>query len=1314
MKNSMFATWRSLLCCVLICLSSLTGFAQSVSTPVASQNGFILKKTTTNTTIQTGVNFSYNIDFTIPAGATNVVITDILPAPLTYQAITFTAPCGAPPSVITPTIGTNGTVSLTFASVPAGCTGSLSITVQFPNGTTCNGAVVGNKACLTGKVGPLGAQFCTESVSTTAQAINPWHINKYLLSNSPTGSCSNSITNDTARYQFCVWKNVGTTGQLNLLNGTVTDVLPAGAVILSSSCPYTVATVGTQQTVTWNLGAVLLATPQYNQVCCDFRVHYPTSSFPSGTPITNTATLSGGLGSPTPQPCGTFTQASNTTSYQITTVPKSKLYKWVNTTGQPGCGGRYTIYVCNDGGVTLNTFTITDNLPTTLTGYTVVSNTANVSVSISGGVLTGTSTTSLPPGGYVSITVDFTIPLTATGPSITNCVTLASPQLLSAVQACAPFFITAPLPKACVWKEVCSKQTSYLPGSILRYRLRVQNIGGLAMTGTTVTDLLPPYLSLAPTPNMVYYTANTWNIACASPALPTGATAWTGVNYTGSGQNLTWNLPSIAAVCQSLFYTGCGQYGTSNVPYYYIEFDVRVNDDAPIGVVPNNFTINGGNLPVAETSNTDYINIVGSAGYNLVKTITSPTTTTVAPNAILTYRLQFNALGTAALRHVVMADLLPRNNGASDRRLLTTCAPRGSNFSLTVPALSTVGAWVGLPAATNFTEGSETLNSADVNLSNIVPSGVSGPYFASSCGAFTTAVWTTGAINTIPAGKKNVGYYFGIQAVPTTSYARVDFKAQVPATATNGQIACNSFASNAAKRYLINSTTLQDIAMTEQESPNVCITVKQDTIVHQDTCNDKLIQPIINGTCCEYSATLQNLSGSPITQILWTATTGTIQGASATGCLSSVSVNSSTTGSITFSPACASNPLLSFSGTGNGSGLVAMTLTIIHQNGDTCRVRFEYLCKNPIANRCDSVSVKPFVYPGLDASGRTFTVHNLKIPNGPICWIDIKVGTLVGATFTQLPWWLGGGMVLPNVLAPNNTALFQSIAGSYTRLPSNQPNVNVPSNQTVSFNLGVDYTYINTGNVVVRLVVHHCDGDSCSYEIKWQKPVTHCPTCPILDATAYTERIFAKQIALKGNGDARPVKYVAFKIPSNSEAEIFATSAESMDTEGSSTRGLAQLKTASMSSKTALFEFSTPVSLGLNQKSPLINMVFAKAVPNLTYTLFDENGNELSTQSVQLTTGLIGTPQATDGLKAKVFPNPAQSEAFVQYELPQTGDVKIDLFNANGQFIRNLDNSRQESGAYQTRFNTEGVAKGAYFIRIVSNGFTKSLPLMIQ
>ena len=232
MKNFMTPFWRTCLGCALFFLSSMTSIlAQSgFSTPAASSNGYIIKKTTTNTTVPSGVNFSYTIDFTVPAGATGVSISDILPSPLTFQAITYSA-CSVTPILTTPAVGANGPVTVDFTSLlSAGCAGSICITVQFPNGTTCNGTQVRNQACF--KASGLPNGLCTEFVGTTATAANPWHIGKYLIANSPTASCSNTMTNDTARYRFCVYKDVGTTGQLNLYGATVTDVLPLGAYII--------------------------------------------------------------------------------------------------------------------------------------------------------------------------------------------------------------------------------------------------------------------------------------------------------------------------------------------------------------------------------------------------------------------------------------------------------------------------------------------------------------------------------------------------------------------------------------------------------------------------------------------------------------------------------------------------------------------------------------------------------------------------------------------------------------------------------------------------------------------------------------------------------------------------------------------------------------------------------------------------------------------------------------------------------------------------------------------------------------------------
>ena len=60
-----------------------------------NSNGFTLKKVVSDTTIATGQTFSYYLYFSIPAGATTVLIKDVLPSGLVYQSYTMSAVCGA-------------------------------------------------------------------------------------------------------------------------------------------------------------------------------------------------------------------------------------------------------------------------------------------------------------------------------------------------------------------------------------------------------------------------------------------------------------------------------------------------------------------------------------------------------------------------------------------------------------------------------------------------------------------------------------------------------------------------------------------------------------------------------------------------------------------------------------------------------------------------------------------------------------------------------------------------------------------------------------------------------------------------------------------------------------------------------------------------------------------------------------------------------------------------------------------------------------------------------------------------------------------
>lgn len=806
--------------------TSYLAFSQTSWSQEATQGGFWIKKVVSDTAIATGQPFSYTIYYSIPAGASNVTITDNLPPGLMFLSASYSNACGTP-TVASPAANQmGGTYSLSWASVPNACAGSITIQVAFPNGVTCPNESVRNNVCLTGLLLGKTYEFCTGFVLTKALAVNPWHINKYPLGAAwQGGNCNYASGSDTITYQLCVYKDFGTTGQLNLVGGIVYDTLPSGATLVSSTCGATQS----GNVITWNVGN-LSATQGYNTVCCQIKVYYPLAQFPTGTNITNSATLTGGLG-PINQPCSNFSTTSNQTCVSLVSFTTGSLSKWVYTNRQPGCAGQYLIYACNTGTTSL-IVTIKDTLPSQLSGYSL-GFMYNLSATLSGNIVTATDT--LAPGTCGYIYINFTIPTNATiGSTITNCAYMTAPGI-NPLQYCTSFVVDAPAPTPCLWKEVCNKQTSYTPGAIFRYRLRIQNIGGLPLTGTTITDQLDPNLQYIGNPS--YYTTNSWNSPC------TTTSNWSGVNlnYNPTSNQITINLPSIAPVCQNIFYSACGMYGTGGVPYYFIEFDVKVRDTSALGNIPNSFTLSGGNLGNSTyTSNTEYVLVAGVIGYNLNKAVkkhTAPnysSSATVSAGSIVDYKLQLNSTGTAALRYVTFADLLPKDAGTADSKILQTCSSRGSQFDVTYNSF--------IASSPTFSQWNNPFNTGLANVNNLQPVGSPGFAFNIGCGSGGSwlANWT--------AGDKNLAAHFGSNSISTS--ANVEFSAQVSPNAKANEIACNSFAASGFTKHLIQSNLTSFQLAGQTESSPVCLQI--DSTNSQGHCIDSLIQ--FNVKCKEQGA----------------------------------------------------------------------------------------------------------------------------------------------------------------------------------------------------------------------------------------------------------------------------------------------------------------------------------------------------------------------------------------------------------------------------------------------------------------------------
>jgi hypothetical protein len=84
----------------------------------------------------------------------------------------------------------------------------------------------------------------------------------------------------------------------------------------------------------------------------------------------------------------------------------------------------------------------------------------------------------------------------------------------------------------------------------------------------------------------------------------------------------------------------------------------------------------------------------------------------------------------------------------------------------------------------------------------------------------------------------------------------------------------------------------------------------------------------------------------------------------------------------------------------------------------------------------------------------------------------------------------------------------------------------------------------------------------------------------------------------------------------------------------------------------------------------------------------------------------LGTPSKFE--LSQNYPNPFNPATTIQYIIPQTGNVKLILYNILGQEVKTLINEMKEAGTYTINFNASELNSGMYLYKIESNGFTQT------
>lgn len=88
--------------------------------------------------------------------------------------------------------------------------------------------------------------------------------------------------------------------------------------------------------------------------------------------------------------------------------------------------------------------------------------------------------------------------------------------------------------------------------------------------------------------------------------------------------------------------------------------------------------------------------------------------------------------------------------------------------------------------------------------------------------------------------------------------------------------------------------------------------------------------------------------------------------------------------------------------------------------------------------------------------------------------------------------------------------------------------------------------------------------------------------------------------------------------------------------------------------------------------------------------------------------------QPTEFKLSQNYPNPFNPTSNIQFSIPKTSDVKLEVFNINGQLVRTLVNERMGVGEHTVQFNASDLASGIYIYRIIAGSFvqTKKMTLI--
>lgn len=403
--------------------------------------------------VDAGATLTYTVLVTNngPSPATNVTLTDLLPAEVSFDSGSSTQGSVSE---------SGGTVTAAIGTLASGASATVTITTTVAN--TASG-LINNTASVTATETELNSGNNSDTEPTTVTPIVDVSITK-----------SDNVDPVNAGGAFVYTLTISNDGPSIATGVTVTDMLPSGVSFTSGS--------GSQGTVT-EAGGIVTASlgTLASGASATVTLNVSVADSAVGT-VTNSASVSS---------VETDSNTANNSATEQTTITPvvDVLVTKIDSEDPVNAGGTliYTMLVRNDGPSTATSVMLTDALPAGTSFQSALS--SQGSVSESGGIVTASLGT-LASGGTATVTVNVAIDASTVG-TLTNTASVTASEMDTNSSNNSDSESTTVTP---VVDLVVTKSDSIDPvnaGGSVVYTLTVSNNGPSTATGVIVTDLLP-------------------------------------------------------------------------------------------------------------------------------------------------------------------------------------------------------------------------------------------------------------------------------------------------------------------------------------------------------------------------------------------------------------------------------------------------------------------------------------------------------------------------------------------------------------------------------------------------------------------------------------------------------------------------------------------------------------------------------------------------------------------------------------------------------------------------------------------------------